>query len=43
MQHPALVHVVVVVHESAFAAARDCACAVGVIALFNFRSWAVIW
>ena len=41
MQHPALVHVVVAVHESRFAAAR--ACAVGVIVLFNFHSRAVVW
>jgi hypothetical protein len=41
MRHPVLVHVVVAVHESGFAVAR--ACAVGVIVLFNFHSWAVIW
>jgi len=40
-QHPALVHVVVAVRESGFAAAR--ACAGDVIVLFNFHSKAVVW
>jgi hypothetical protein len=43
MQRPALVHVVVAAHESGYAAARHCACALGVIVLFNFHSRAVVW